>query len=217
MIVSFVNQKGGVGKTTLAINVAAVLAARGQRVLLVDADVQGSALAWLGNRGADPLFPVVGLPMPIIHRQIGEFVRDYDHVVIDAPGRAEAVARSIVVASEVVAIPVQPSPYDVWSAHDVLNLIAEARVFNENLKLVFVINRKIANTAIGRDVREALAEYQVPVLAAAVCQRVIFAESAATGQAVFEVDGRSAAAEEITALTDELLKVHDGQEGDDPH
>ena len=113
-------------------------------------------------------------------------------------------------ASELVVIPVQPSPYDVWAAQDVLNLIEEAKVYNDDLKIAFAINRRIVNTAIGRDVRDALAEYDIGVLKTTVGQRVIFAESAATGKAVFEVDEKSPAAEEIQALTDELLEVYNG-------
>jgi len=209
MILSFLSMKGGTGKTTLAINVGAELARRGRRVLLVDADEQGSALDWLNSRQADPLFPVIGLPNPTVHRQIGELARNYEDVVIDSPARTERVARSIVAAAEVVAIPVQPSPFDVWGAKDALTLVAEAQGFNPKLKTVFVINRKIVNTAIGRDVREALAGYEVPVLATAVHQRVIFAESAATGRAVFEIDPHSPAATEINQITDELLRIAD--------
>ena len=74
-----------------------------------------------------------------IHRQIDKIGKDYEHIVIDAPGRAEAIARSIIIASNVVMIPVQPSPYDVWAAQDVLKIIEEAQVYNENLKIVFAI------------------------------------------------------------------------------
>ena len=104
-------------------------------------------------------------------------------------------------------IPVQPSPYDVWAANDVINLILEANVFKESLKAVFVINRKIVNTAIGRDVVEALAQYNIPVLKSQISQRVAFAESAAIGQTVIEQQPTSLAASEIKALVKELLKV----------
>ncbi len=88
-----------------------------------------------------------------------------------------------------------------------IDLIREASVFKENLKSVFVINRKIVNTAIGRDVTEALSGYDIPVLRSQVCQRVAFASSAAQGKTVMESNGSSQAAQEITALVDELLEV----------
>jgi len=209
MITGLLNQKGGVGKTTLAVNIAGTLAKKRKRVLVIDADPQGSALDWLNSRESDPIFSVIGLPTATIHKQINEIGQDYDHVIIDAPGRIEAVVRSIVMASEVIVIPVQPSPYDVWAAKEVLDLVGEAQVYKDGQKIVFVVNRKIVNTAIGRDVVEALADYEIPVLKTAVCQRVIFAESAASGKTVTEVDGRSLAAKEINSLTRELLRLND--------
>ena len=208
MIIGILNQKGGVGKTTLAVNLAAALTRQGGRVLLVDADPQGSALDWAAAREGDPLFAVVGLPRPTVHKEIAVIGQGYDHVVIDGPPRVTDLARSAIMASDLVMIPVQPSPYDIWAADEVVKLIAEARVYKENLKSVFVVNRKIANTAIGRDVGEALAAYPVPVLKASVTQRVVFAEAVAQGKSIFEIDQEGMAAKEVQAVLDELLKEY---------
>ncbi|WP_252515173.1 hypothetical protein [Candidatus Pantoea bituminis] len=109
-------------------------------------------------------------------------------------------------AADLVLIPVQPSPYDVWAAEEVVNLISEARIYKETLKSVFVVNRKITNTAIGRDVVEALATYKTRVLNNTVSQRVVFAEAAGQGKAVLEL-GESSAANEIKALVKEILEI----------
>lgn len=207
MIISLLNQKGGVGKTTLAVHIATALAQRGNRVLMMDADPQGSALDWGASRAADqdPLFPIIGLPKATIHREAPKLSADYQFVVIDGPPRVYDVARSAIMASDLVLIPVQPSPYDIWAAKEIVDLIGEATVYNEKLKSAFVINRKIVNTAIGRDVSAALAEYELPVLQSQICQRVSFAESAAQGQTVLETEKESLASQEINTLVDEIL------------
>ncbi|MBD6621056.1 AAA family ATPase [Komarekiella sp. 'clone 1'] len=207
MIFSVQNQKGGVGKTTLAVHISHALALKGAVVLLIDADPQGSARDWAAARNDKPPFAVVGLDRPTIHRDLPEIAKNYDHVIIDGPPRVTDLARSAIIAADVVVIPIQPSPYDVWAAQEVINLIKEASVFKEKLKSVFVINRKIVNTAIGRDVTEALANYGTPVLRSHICQRVAFAETAATGQTVFENGRNESAIKEINALVNELLKV----------
>jgi chromosome partitioning protein len=207
MIIGVLNQKGGVGKTTIAVNVAACLAMQSKRVLLVDADPQGSSLAWSAAREAPPLFSVVGMAKPTLHREMPEIARDYDVVVIDGAPRVNDLGRAAILASDTILIPVQPSPYDVWAAADTVQLIREAQQFKDGLKAAFVINRKIANTAIGRDVASALEHFDIPVLPTALCQRVLYAESAGQGLAVAEVAPNSEAARELAALVRSLTRV----------
>jgi chromosome partitioning protein len=206
VILGVLSQKGGVGKTTLSINLAAVFARSGLRTLLVDADPQGSSLAWSGARELEPLFPVVGMAKPTLHRDLPEIAKDYDMVVLDGAPRVNDLGRSAIMASDLVLIPVQPSPYDVWAAAETVELVREASVFKENLKAVFAINRKIVNTAIGRDVQAALEPLELPVLPTHLCQRVLYAESAAQGLAVVEVAPNGEAAKELAALALDITR-----------
>jgi chromosome partitioning protein len=205
MIIGVLNQKGGVGKTTTSVNLSAVLAKAGNRVLHVDGDPQGSSLAWSAAREIEPLFTVVGMPKPTLHKEMPDLASDYDIVVIDGAPRVNELARSAIMASDLIVIPVQPSPYDVWATADIVELIKEAQVYKEHLKGVFVINRKIVNTAIGRDVGKALADFGFPVSEVSLCQRVIYAESAAQGLSVIEAEPNSEAAKEIARFAETIV------------
>ncbi len=212
IIISFVNQKGGTGKTTLAVNCADYLHLQGKRVLLIDSDPQGSSLDWASVRDYEDGFPVVGIPKPTLHKEVKKFNKDYDYIFIDGPPRSYDVARSTLMASDLVIIPVQPSPYDVWATEEIVKLAKECLTFNENMKCAFVINRKITNTTISKDVLEAFANYDIPVLKASVCQRVVFAEVAGQGGSVCRADTSNKAAKEIRTLTAEIMELSHEQE-----
>jgi chromosome partitioning protein len=209
MIVALLNQKGGVGKTTLATHIAGELALRGKQVILLDTDPQGSALDWTQRRsqqGLPRLFSAVGLARETLHQEAPELARRSDYIVIDGPPRIAALARSALLAADCVLVPVQPSPYDLWASAEMVALIREAQVFRPALHAAFVINRRVSTTVIGREVRSALAEQPLPSLQSEIRQRIVFADSVAAGQLARELAPNSTAAREITALTDELLR-----------
>jgi chromosome partitioning protein len=207
-IIAFLNQKGGVGKTTLATNVAGFLSLQKKRILYIDVDPQGSALDWHSFRQKEPLFNIIGLPRPIVHKSIASLSEGYDYVILDSPPRQDALAKSVIVAAGLIIIPVQPSPYDIWAAQETVDLIKEASSFKETQKSAFVINRKISNTAIGRDIKETLLQHEIPVLETQIGQRVVFAESANQGLVVHELSPKSAAASEVEGLVEEIVKIY---------
>ncbi|MBS1164392.1 MAG: cobyrinic acid a,c-diamide synthase [Proteobacteria bacterium] len=210
MIVALLNQKGGVGKTTLALHLAGEWARQGKRVTLVDADPQGSALDWSEQRARDSgsrSFGVVGLARDTLHREAPELARDADHIVIDGPPRVAGLMRSALLASDLVLIPVQPSPFDGWASAEMLALIREAKIYRPDLVARFVLNRCGARTVIARETAETLADHDPPLLSARIGQRVAFADAAQSGRLVFEIDEESPAAREVTALADEISRL----------
>jgi chromosome partitioning protein len=204
VIIAVVNQKGGAGKTTIAVNLSAALAAEGKRILLIDADPQQTAQDWAAIRQTAPPFRVVGLAKPVLHRDVPQLATDYHFVIIDGAPRNYEVARSAVAAADMVLIPVQPSGADFWASRETVNLVKEMQGFKDTQKSAFVVSRKIGRTTLGRDIAEALAEFEVPILRAATMQRVIYAETLTAGSTVIEQQPHGPAAHEICAILAEL-------------
>lgn len=211
MKISLLSQKGGVGKTTLSIHLCHALSLKGFNPILIDSDPQGSSLDWSLRRQGERLFPVVALDRPIIHKELPSLMKSYDFAVIDGAPRLSSLTRSAIMVSDLIVIPVQPSPLDVWAIHEVTELIKEIPedILNKNLKTVFLVSRKIVNTAIARDFLEVLAAYDIPILNSQIAQRVVFTESLASGSTVLEVAPFTQAANEIRQLCKEILTYGD--------
>ncbi|MFH1605595.1 MAG: ParA family partition ATPase [Pseudomonadota bacterium] len=214
MILALLNQKGGVGKTTLALNLAGEWARQGHRVTLIDADPQGSALDWSQQRsreGLPRLFGVIGLARDTLHREAPELARDADYVVIDGPPRVASLMRSALLTADLVLIPVQPSPLDGWASAEMLSLFTEARIYRPELVARFVLNRCASRTVMARETAEMLADHDPQALASAIGQRIGFAAAAQSGRLVAELDDDTLAAREITALAGEIDRLRIGR------
>jgi len=133
-VVSILNQKGGSGKTTLSTNIAHALKLQGKKVLLVDGDPQGSCRDW--NAASDAsIVPVVGLDRETLAKDLDAVKAGHDWIIIDGAPQIAKLAASAIKASDVILIPVQPSPYDIWATSDLVDLIkARQEITNNKLK-----------------------------------------------------------------------------------
>ena len=205
IIISFLQEKGGAGKTTMATNIAYGIKAKGLKVLLVDSDPQGSARDWNeANGGA--LIPVVGLDRETLATDIKAVASSYDIVVIDGAPQLTKMASAGVKASDIVLIPVQPSPYDVWASAHLVNLIKDRQqVTNGVPRVAFIISRAIKRSILSREVNESLEEYKLPIFKNYTTQLVAYPTSALKGESVLDIKG-SEAAKEIGAIVDEIFE-----------
>ena len=174
--------------------------------MLVDADPQGNARDWQEvNEGS--LFPVVGLDRETLPKDLAAISSGYDFVIIDGAPQVAKLTAAAIKAADVVLLPVQPSPYDIWACADTVDLIKTRQEVTDGTPLAaFVVSRKIKNTKLSKEVNEALSSYSLPLLSATTTQRVVYATSAAEGKTVMSY-GNSDAIKEMNFLTDEVLDI----------
>ena len=203
MIISIVNQKGGVGKTTVAINLAACLARRHHRLLLIDADPQSSVIQWQSVEN-NITFDVKHHPRIMTHKDINNLSRGYEHLVIDAPPAMGEIIQSILIFSDLAIIPVGPSPLDLWSSEETIRMIGDVKKKNRNLEAKFLISRKIPGTRVGGELRKALEIFNMGIFQTEICQRIVYVEAFIYGVSVIQYAPQSKGAMEFSSFCEEV-------------
>lgn len=208
MIISILNQKGGSGKTTLAVNIAREYTIRNKRTLLVDSDNQGSAQRW-HERSGGQLIDMTCLPMTTLDKDVVKFKETYERIIIDGIPRVSPLTICAIKAANLILIPVQPSPYDIWATEDLVRNVKDRINMTEGkTKAAFIVSRKIKGTNIGREVYEQLEALELPVFRNGTHQRVEYATSVEKGITV--VEGKQDAAKEISFIVNEIEEFYHG-------
>ncbi|KPF81737.1 cobyrinic acid a,c-diamide synthase [alpha proteobacterium AAP38] len=208
-VITIAQQKGGAGKTTLAIHLAVTWARAGKSTALVDIDPQGSLSAWYAAREGTLGAGATGITHLQIsgwrtQREVERLAKTHDVVVIDSPPHAETDARIAVRTAALVVVPVQPSPMDLWATRPTLDL---ARV--EKRPVMLVMNRVPARGKLVDAVAEKAAELGVPVATESLGNRIGFAGSLMEGLTLAETDPKSKGVEELEALAAEIWTALD--------
>ncbi len=202
VVITIAQQKGGTGKTTLAANIGAALAAT-RRVALLDIDPQHSLTRWHALRPPSAAgLSCVDVSGWRVARELDRMRATYDVVVIDSPPQIDTDARLAIRGANLVLVPVQPSPPDLWAAEGTLKLAAA-----EKRRAALVLNRLPSSGKLRDIMTKQLRAAGTPLLAAAIGNRTGFATAFAEGLGVTEAAPRSIAANELRALLTELLEM----------
>ena len=205
-VTAVINQKGGAGKTTLAMNLAAGLARRGDTIVM-DLDPQGSSSQW-ARMGQQP-FPatVEQINGNWDARTLHQNYQAYRHMVLDCPPSLDSHASlQALRACDIALIPVLPSPIDLWASLKLPQEIEEARKVNPNIKAFLVLNQLEPNSALSAAMHDALLEFGIPVLDAVIRRRAVYRSAALEGVSVFQMGGHGIqAVEEIEAIIREVI------------
>ena len=209
-IITLAQQKGGSGKTTVAAHLAVALSRDGSRVALLDCDPQGSLGEWFEAREASLGEDHTGLDFRTAsgwgaRREARNLARDYDIVVIDTPPKSDIESRPAIEAASLVAVPVQPTPIDLWATQPTLEMIAK-----EGVTSLLVINRALSRVALTEEISAAIRALGHPAAETRLGNRVAFAASMGDGRTILETAPGSKGALEIEALAAEIRR-HMGQ------
>lgn len=204
-VLSIVNEKGGVGKTTITTHLARGLQKLGKDVLLVDSDPQGSLRDWYAAAGEDnDLPPILVADRPQLFKNVDQFKKEW--TIIDGAPSIESLSASIIKISDYILIPVQPSPYDIWATESLVCMIKSHQELADRPQAAFIISRQIGGTKITKETRKALEDYDFPVFKNATTQRIVYPRTAAQGTTALDEDPNGLGAKEIQEIIKEVLE-----------
>ncbi|MBE8574139.1 ParA family partition ATPase [Vibrio sp. OPT18] len=205
-IIAILNPKGGAGKTTIALHLARALKEYGS-VLLVDSDPQGSARDW-AEQGGGNSFPIVGVDRAgALKSTINQLANGYEWIVIDGAAKLEEMAAHAVSASDLVIIPIQPSPLDLWACESLVSQIKQRQIITDGIPTAaFQISRAKKGTNLAREVRKVVADYDLPLLDGNIYDRTIFARALSDGITALDVEPDSAASFEIKHMAKQIIR-----------
>lgn len=203
-VITVAQQKGGAGKTTVAAHLAVALSQKGNRVAIIDIDPQGSLTHWHSIREENLGEGYTGLSFTSVSgwrvsSEVSRMSKSHDFVIIDSPPHTETEARTAIRAADLILIPVQPSPTDLWATKATLTLAK-----NEKVPVRIILNRVPANSRLAQAIA---GELPTELSKNTLGNRVLFASSLMEGRCATEVDPSSVAAQEIKALVKEVLNI----------
>ena len=212
-VYAIANTKGGVGKSTLAVNMAVVAATKHHKVLLVDADPQASSLQFLNARNDTlPQFTGIQLTQPILHKQLPELSAPYDYVFIDVGGRDAPVFRSALVAADTILVPMVPSAFDTWAVDDVFDVLDELSASGD-VDARVVLNQ-VTPTIIAKEALQSLQSHldarKIVLMTTIIQRRTAWPRAVGEGLGVVEWEPAGKAAKELYQLAREL-GIHDDE------
>jgi chromosome partitioning protein len=214
MIISVTNLKGGVGKTTIAVNLASAFTQRGKSVCIIDTDLkQHSSLEWAGNRAEDRArIQVFAIEQKqLTYDMINDLKTKFDLIIIDGTPQVSTIAEKTIIVSNIVIIPILPSIFDFRAFETFFELLQDLRERKESLSLgkvkaFVVLNRANEKTNVSKEIIEGLGAYNIPLLQTKISSRTAYADTATDGLGVTEGKDKKAK-EEFNNFTDEIENI----------
>lgn len=212
MIILVGGEKGGTGKTTIAVNLAAIRTRKVADVLLIDTDRQPTASYWCSVREDNDIKPRVASVQKFeksVRTETLELKKKYSDIIIDAGGRDSPELRGALLVADKAIFPLRPSQFDLWTLGRINTLVEIASEINENLKALVVINQVNTNPAVkeAKEAKELIKEFsKLSLIDGFVCERISFRRSAIQGMSIFEYQPEdSKAIKEIKILYEEIF------------